>query len=349
MAQLSISKSVGDVQADGASSLNMYQDTLVVQYLLNRAVGPGRPSSPLPLNGECTPAMINAIRNYEAYVGFVDGRVDPGDWTMVALNAVGLSEFEGVSDPLEQRSIILRKNPDWNFTRGDFKTLTEFAGQSLRFSATSGWLPETLKTQYLALFNALLSPSIYPSATWGVGPLDWYHSHLGLWSGTQNVPVSAAAKAWTLAAAAMSTGIDHLRAPFLTNFAMQESSIPMYRPVYEARLLLPDVTALLNAYAALPEAVIIHHTFENDEWRPDMQKDDVRRHWMIDLSGRILTPPYRTSNELNDAQWRDEFICEGSIQVDFVIDKAGVIYPVLGGSFDLTVITDIGSDALLYP
>jgi hypothetical protein len=37
MAQLTISKPVGDVQADGSRSPNMFDDTLIVQYLLNRS------------------------------------------------------------------------------------------------------------------------------------------------------------------------------------------------------------------------------------------------------------------------------------------------------------------------
>lgn len=37
MAQLNISKPVGDVQADGSPSPNMFDDTLIVQHLLNQS------------------------------------------------------------------------------------------------------------------------------------------------------------------------------------------------------------------------------------------------------------------------------------------------------------------------
>ena len=77
-----------------------------------------------------------------------------------------------------------------------------------------------------------------------------------------------------------------------------------------------------------------------------MQSDDVRRHWMVNASGQILTPSYRSTTELNAAQNRDEFICEGSIQINFLIDKSGVIHPVLGDFRDLSVVTGLGSDVL---
>src|SRR4051794_4444373 len=151
MAQLNISKPVGDVQADGSPSPNMFDDTLVVQYLLNHSPGPGRPDPPLLQNGAISPSMIAAIRAYESTRGPVDGRIDPGDATMAALNAIGLPGFEGLTDFLERRSVILRPNRPWNFTRGDFKTLVDFAGSVLRFGPETGWLPEALKAPLLKL------------------------------------------------------------------------------------------------------------------------------------------------------------------------------------------------------
>ena len=111
-------------------------------------------------------------------------------------------------------------------------------------------------------------------------------------------------------------------------------------------MLSPDVAILLNSYADLPEGVIVHHTFEIPDWRPTMTSGDPRRHWMVDASGAIQTPPYRTSKELDAAFFSNDFLCEGTIQINFLIDKSGVIHPVLGDIRDLSVVTGLPSDAL---
>jgi hypothetical protein len=346
VAQLNISKPVGGPQADLTPSPNLFDDVLTVQFLLNRTPGRGRPVPPLPLDGNCTPTVIAAIGYFESTIGAVDGRIDPGDSAMVALNAVALSEFEGITDYLERRSIMLRPNKAWNFTRGDYKTLTEFAGSQLTFSPLSLWLPVAIKNRLLILFNKLLNPAHSPSATWGVHGCDWFHCHLGLWSGTPNVAISAASAAWRTTAVQISQSIDAVRAPFLVNLGIPAANVPAYRVAYAARLALPDVATMLNTYAALPEAVMVHHTYEWPAWRPNMQPYDVRKHWMVDANGQVSTPLYRTPLDLNAAQNRDEFICEGSIQIDFLIDKSGVIHPVLGSSRDLSVVTGLSSDDL---
>jgi hypothetical protein len=265
---------------------------------------------------------------------------------MVSLNAIGLSEFEGVTDFLERRSIILRINPQWNFTRGDFKTLTEMAGLSLRFDPSSIWLPNALKTRFLTLFNTLLKPSQDPAATWGVSSLDWFHCHLGLWSGTPNKPLSAAAQRWGTAAVSVRESLERERRPFLVFYGIPAENVAFYKAAYAAWVLSPDVVILLNSYADLPEGVIVHHTFEIPDWRPTMTSGDARRHWMVDANGAIQTPPYRTNKELDAAFFRGDFLCEGTIQINFLIDKSGVIHPVLGDMRDLSVVTGLSSDAL---
>jgi hypothetical protein len=344
VAQLNISKSVGDPLPDGTPSPNMFDDVLTVQYLLNQQAATLGLGAPLPLDGSGTPAVIAAIRLFEATLGSFDGRIDPSDVTMTALNAVALSEFEGVTDSLERRSIILRRNRAWNFTRGDFKMLTEFAGLSLTFDPSSVWLPDALKQRLLVLFNTLLNPAMDPAPTWGVNGCDWYHCHLGLWSGTPQVPISGASAAWVTSAVTMRMALDVFRTPFLVSFAIPTSNVPAYRAAYTTRMLLPDVSTLLSTYAALPEAVIVHHTFEVDAWRPQMQSNDIRRHWMVGPNGQISTPLYRTAADLDAAQNRNEFICEGTIQINFLVDKSGVIHPVLGNLLDLTTVTGIGSE-----
>jgi hypothetical protein len=279
----------------------------------------------------------------------VDGRIDPGDSTMVALNAIALSEFEGVTDFLERRSIILRINPQWNFTRGDFKTLTDMAGLSLRFDPSTIWLPKALKDRLLILFNTLLKPTHDPSATWGVSSLDWFHCHLGVWSGVANKRLSAASKAWITAAVAVRTDLDRERQPFIIFHGIPAENVALYSAAYAAFVLLPDVAILLNSYASLPEAVIVHHTFELPDWRPRMSSGDPRRNWMVDANGAIRTAPYAGYKELRDSHDRDEFDCEGTIQINFLIDKAGVIHPVLGDILNLSVVTGLSSDALNAP
>ncbi len=344
MARLDISKSVGDLQPDGTPSPNMFDDVLTIQFLLNRRLGPG--GATLPLDGKCTAAVIAAIRNFEGTVGPVDGRIDPGDNGMLQLNAVALSEFEGINDSLERRSIMLRPNKAWNFTRGDYKTLTDIAGLQLTFNPLSIWLPAAIKRRLLVIFNKLLNPALTPSATWGVNGCDWYHCHLSVWSGRQGLPISAASQAWVASAVQISQSIDAVRAPFLVSFGIPAHNIPAYGLAYAARIAMPDVAAMLNTYAALPESFIVHHTYEIDAWRPNMQFDDDRRHWMVDVNGRVSTSPYKSPTDLNNSQNRDEFVCEGTIQINFLIDKMGVIHPVLGDHRDLSLFTGLRSDDL---
>ena len=346
MAQLNISKPVGDPQADGSPSPNMFGDVLIVQHLLNQSPGPGKPNPPLTEDGAARPEFIAAIRAYESFRGPVDGRIDPGDATMVALNAVALSEFEGITDEMEIWSNILRHNRDWNFTRGDYKTLTDMAGLSLRFDPSSIWLPNELKTRLLILLDSLLKPSQSPSNTWGVSTLDWYHIHLGLWSGIENEPVSAASKAWKESADSVYTSLVRERLPFVVGGGLTVEKIPFYRASYAAWVLRPEVAILLNSYADLPQAVMIHHTFESTAWRPYMKESDKRRHRMVDKDHNILIPEYRTHEALNAALTRSEFYCEGMIQINFLIDKSGVIHPVLGILPELCLVTGLSYDEL---
>jgi hypothetical protein len=67
---------------------------------------------------------------------------------------------------------------------------------------------------------------------------------------------------------------------------------------------------------------------------------------MVDINGQVSTPPYRPATDLNAAQNRDEFVCEGAIQINFLIDKQGVIHPVLGDKRDLSLFTGLSSDDL---
>ena len=46
---------------------------------------------------------------------------------------------------------------------------------------------------------------------------------------------------------------------------------------------------------------------------------------------------------------RDEFKCEGMLQINLLIDKSGVIHPILGLLQDLPVVTGLPSDALFPP
>jgi hypothetical protein len=70
---------------------------------------------------------------------------------------------------------------------------------------------------------------------------------------------------------------------------------------------------------------------------------------MVDATGAIRTAPYSGYKELKDSHDRDEFECEGTIQINFLIDKAGVIHPVLGSLVDLSLVTGLASDALVAP
>jgi hypothetical protein len=77
--QLVITDSVGDVMSDGSLGVNTFDDVLVIQYLLNKS---DVLTEPLPLDGKATPALINAIIDFEIAedtVLEVDGRIDPFD------------------------------------------------------------------------------------------------------------------------------------------------------------------------------------------------------------------------------------------------------------------------------
>lgn len=355
MAQLKISKPVGDIAVNGTSpNANMFDDILIVQYLLNRSPGPGKPNPPLVENGTLSAEFFAAIRAYESSRGPVDGRIDPGDATMTALNGVPLGEFEGITDFLERRSVISRNKfmRGWNYTRGDYKTLTVTNGSALTFDPSTTWLPSYFKTRILTLLNKILKPEETPSGTWGVGTFDSYHWHLGFWAGA-NKRVSNASEDWLRDANGpngLVGGLANVRQPFLGLKTSFPSDIANYRAAHAAWLRTPGVAAQLNAYANLPEAVIVHHTFEAAGWRPfEMKTEDPQRHWMLDASGAIRKPPYMAPNDLDAANLRREFLCEGMPQINLLIDRAGVIHPIIGILQDLTVVTGLPSDALHPP
>jgi hypothetical protein len=351
--ELIIEESVGQPFADGTPSPNNFADVLIVQFLLNQVTGDGRPAPPLPLDGLATREFEGAIRVFqeEALANpSPNGRIDPGDEAMAALNLIALSSFEGVDDRLEQLSIILRPFHEWNFTRGDFKSLTEFAGLKLRFDDTSFWLPDPLKRRLLVAFNALLDPSAPNAPTWGVHPFDWYHCHLSVWSGELNVRISDESEQWVRLAQQLGRDMNTFRAPFtIDGHDIPESNIEAYRRAYPARMAQRDVADVLETYATLPQAVIVHHTFEGVAWRPDMQSDDERRNWMVTPDEDLQTAPYRSNTELDAADARLEFICEGAIQVDFLINTIGIVKPVLASYRDLSIVTGLPSVALLPP
>lgn len=351
MAQLNISKPVGDVQADGSPSPNLFDDTLIVQYLLNRSPGPGKPNPLLKEDGAVTPQFIAAIRTYESFGGPVDGRVEPGDATMVALNAIALSEFEGVSDPLERRAIIERINPQWNFTRGDFKTLTDVAGLSLRFDPSTSWLPLGLRTRLLPIFKGLLKPEMLPANTWGVSTLDWFHCHLGVWSRDPKTRVSPASKEWIKKAVPLRIAANSNEKKFLVNGEIPVEKIAAYRAALAAWFVSPDVADMLNSFVTLQEGIIVHHTFEATFWRPrKMEKDDQdpRRHWLVEMDGTFHPAPYRGNAENNAAAADDVYIHDIS-QINFLIDKSGVIHPILLATKGLSTVTGLPSSALEAP
>jgi hypothetical protein len=122
-----------------------------------------------------------------------------------------------------------------------------------------------------------------------------------------------------------------------------------FRLAYEARLQENDVREVLETYAALDEAVMLHHTFEFPAWRPDMQSDDTRRNWMVTADEELVVAPYRTDVDLNAAQLRHEFVSARTIQINFLIDTHGIVRPVLGSFRDLSAVTGLGSDSFIPP
>jgi hypothetical protein len=352
VAQLAISQSVGDVQADGTPSPNAYDDVLVVQYLLNLvSVGDGGPAIPLTLDGACGDLTLQAIRGFQQKTAgvFVDGRVDPGQTTMQALNARDLHQFEGITDVEERRSIILRPLPAWNFTRGDFTTLTNIAGLALTFDPDStAWLPQGIQDQLTMLFNLLLDPAHAPAATWGVGPTDWFHCHLSLWSGVFGQSISAASTSWIARRKVIDSQVAAIRQQFADSAGdIIAANIVAYKAAYFARLQQPDVRQLLDDYLLLPEAFIVHHTFEGSSQPSGMAPDDVRRHWMTQAGGQISTPPYRTTAAIAAAGdspgGRNEFILESSADLSFVISQDGTVHVAYPSPVDLSVFIGLGS------
>lgn len=329
---LVIISSVGENMPDGTPSPNSFDDVLAIQYLLNKS---GVLANPLPLDGRPTPELFQAItdfENAEATVPDIDGRIDPLDEAWVALNSVPLAEFEGIVDLQERRMIIQRPNPEWNFTRGRFKTLKD-AGFDLNFHPDHGaWLPEILQNRVLLALEVLLDPEIEPAPTFGVHPSDWCHIHLGLYSGQENVPVSLDALLWRNAIVLMKDRIADLR-------SRHHDDPAMFGTQLTALLNSPELQALINAYAQFPQAVMVHHTFELKHWRPPMEHTDPRRQWMVNTADEILKPPYTDHEEMNLADARGEFICEGAIDLCILIDKFGLIHPLLGVPHDLKIYT----------
>src|SRR5450631_2413285 len=376
MAQLKISKPVGDIAVNGTSpNANLFDDILIVKYLLNKSPGPGNPNPRLVEDGTLSPGFFSAIRAYKSVRGPapVNGRIDPGDATMTELNKVPLGEFEGITDPLERRDVIARNKfiGKWNFTRGDYKTLT-VAGSKLRFDdLNTTWLPVYFKDRILKLLNKILNPSENPSATWGVSTFDSYHWHLGVWSGwsgAPNKPISQASKDWVRSAVGdkdksikgLADELDKIREPFKKGLKTSfPNDIAGYSAAHAAWLRTPSVAMVLNTYVNLDEAAITHHTYEGRSWRPvessrtglvtRMKAEDPRRHWMIGKSGTVIKPPFMSVTDLDAATKRDEFMCEGMLQINLLLDKSGVIHPILGLLQDLAVVTGRRYDEMYPP
>jgi hypothetical protein len=341
--KLDIVSSVGDVMPDGTPSFNSFDDVLVVQFLLNQS---GILATPLPLDGEATADLIEAVVAFETSsdaVAEVDGRVDPFDDTWEALHTVALSEFEGVTDRQEQRMIIQRPFPDWSFTRGRFRTLSDL-GLEPFFHSSSTWLPAELKNRLLLSLTALLDLERLPPTTYGVHPLDWHHAHLGLWSGETNVRLRPECLDWHSEILTLKSQIDF-------DHAASNGDLDLFRDKLMQRLHGAEAQGLLDAYAAMPEARMVQHTFEMPNWRPLMESEDVRRNWMVTPDGDILTAPYRGKKAIADAAFRDEFLFEGSLSLCFLLKKTGEIcvVPHQARYLDLFTGFDIFKDSLNSP
>jgi hypothetical protein len=341
--KLDIISSVGDVMPDGTPSFNSFDDVLVVQFLLNQS---GILTTPLPLDGEITADLIEAVVEFETSsdaVAVVDGRVDPFDETWEALHTVALSEFEGVTDRQERRMIIQRPFPDWSFTRGRFRTLSSL-GLEPFFHSSSTWLPADLKSRLLLSLTALLDLEQLPAATYGVHPFDWHHAHLGVWSGEKNVRLRQECLNWHSEILMLKDRID-------LDHAASNGDRDLFRDQLMRRMHGADVQGLLDAYAAMPEAMMVQHTFEMRNWRPLMDSEDVRRNWMVTPDGDVLTAPYRGQQAIMDAGFREEFLFEGSLQLCFLLKKTGEICVVPHQVRYLEIFTgfDILQDSLNSP
>jgi hypothetical protein len=327
---LDIENSVGAIMPDGSESPNDFNDVLFIQYLLNKS---GVLAEPLPLDGKPTPELNQAImdfENAEDTVPDIDGRIDPFDEAWVALNNTPLPDFEGVADRQEWRMIIQRPSPEWNFTRGRFKTLRD-AGVDLSFHPTdAAWLNDVIKNRLILALAVLLDPEIEPAPTFGVHPADWHHVHFGFWSRQENVSVSQAALAWKTAALDQVHEIQKLR-------TLHHNDLLTFRRLLTDLMRGSAIQGLLNTYAQSPEAVMVHHTFEFEDWRPPMENTDPRRHWMVTAADEILIPPFRSPEGLDAADRTGEFICENSLQLCMLIDEFGVIHPLLGIPHDLKI------------
>lgn len=346
-----IKQSVGAPLPDGQPSPNLPDDVRVIQNLLNNVpAAEGGPPDLLVQDGVPGPDTIKAIHIYQiAFQGWADRRVDPGFATCASLSTRPHPHFKGISDPEEKRAIILRRNPEWNFSRGDFSSLTS-SGKTLTFDAfTSAWLNAGIQDQLMSIFVTLLDPGSSPSATWGIGPEDWYHSHLSMWSRVAFSPVSPAATAWAARAHAVSASIDLARSPFLDspgNGDLTDISCHLWQPILLQRLQQSDVVSLQDDFLGFAESFVVHHTFEGGpSGRPaGMSSEDPRRHWMTRPGGSITTSPYRTAQEIKDAKLRSEFLCEGYADLYFVISQDGVISVTMGDKRDLAVFIGLGSN-----
>ncbi len=79
-------------QSVGINSPNLYDDVRAIQYHLNQ-VPPvdGGPNPQLQINGDCTPATLEAIRKFQLkYFGQpgVTGKIEPGKETLAKLNEI---------------------------------------------------------------------------------------------------------------------------------------------------------------------------------------------------------------------------------------------------------------------
>jgi Putative peptidoglycan binding domain len=234
----------------------------------------------------------------------------------------------------------------FNFTRAD-ELSRRSAGTSYTFDSMSSWLPVWLRNAMAQSLSALLEPTGSPSgpgtgpASWGAGPFDLYHCHLGLLKQSGIIPA--------FDGLLLHNHIQALRqrsatAPGAAFFNIQ------WALAHRANLLSSGVLQEAGALADEAKAsasfanplVLIWHSFERPRWRPaTMPSSSPLRHWQTTLDPApaltVLPFPFFTPSEFSS-------VVHELFEIQFLVSKSAVITAAPGSEHEVYSLAGLAPD-----
>ena len=217
---------------------------------------------------------------------------------------------------------------DWDFTGGDYQAM-KAQGSALRFADDSAWFPLTFQNSLLKTLEMLLDPTTSPDPTVGVNTKDFFHGHVGVPKdkvtpellAQRDADADASHKAYKDALGVANPERDE---KLQYSKALDASNLAAFGKAVTATL--PSATALLQAAAAVPGAVVVFHTKENN-W-PLGKKDLGSEKRNFKGPAGEVTQPFKPPDSQNADSWEQGASApyEAIYQFSFLIDVKGVIH-----------------------